>query len=444
MRLYRSFSLYSNKLFIEAVEKIQHARISEAIPLFEQVKQDPVCYGDLKNFTRVSEYLKGCYIATKDYKNLASVLEQLMFLNLEKPFQEVVYLGLLKDLTRCYIDARMYEKALFLLENYQNVLRKKYYTENFTNEMDLVRSTVYLLFDKYRESEKIILNLMKKEINNSIMGKSLNNLAICNILSGNNDPKDTIKKLKESLYQLELAKHVKTIDVPILEKDPSNVEKSVDFMSEERRIKLDREKIEKKGDYRTYKAYQHEAELKLLEKLNDIIQVEKPSLNELYDYKIINPQTLIVIGNLADVYKTSEDYNSSLYWNKYGLDTSHQHNISLYPRFAYSIYTIYNKIGNFNLAENFLISAISMAKISRSPYEQLAYVKYGNLLKENKRHYELYNFSKAYANKFLGQYVKNATYDIVTFDDIKTEDVLSTTAMRANYLIFEEYNTKIN
>ena len=444
MRLARSFSLYSNKLYVDAIKKIQNTNISEAIPLLEEVKQDPVCYSDLKNYTKVSEYLKGCFIATRDYRKLSSVLEQLAFLNMEKPFQETTYLNLLKDLIKSYIDAGLYEKALFWSENYQNILKKKYYSDNFMNEMNLLRSTVYLLFDRYRESEKIILSLMEKEINENMTGIALNNLAMINVLSKNDDHSETIKRLKEAIYQLELAKHTKTTDVPVVEKDPSNETKAIDVMSEERKIQLDKENLARKGDYRTYKYYQQKAELNLLEKLNEIMNIKKLKLSEVCKYKLLNPQSLVAIGNLADVYKTTEDYNSALIWNKYGLDNSQRYNISLYPRFAYSIYSIYKRINNVNMAENFLLSTMSMAKITKSPYAHVAYYKYADILKEGRRFYELYTFTKAYANKHVDNQNSLYNYDITIHEDIKANDFLDPTAIRSNYLVFDDYNTKIN
>ena len=424
MQIRRAFSLYSNKLYIEAINSVQSRNIPKAISLFEQVKQDPSCSSNINSFSRVAEYLKTCYLTTREFGKLSTVLEELLMLSTEKKFNEEKSLVILKNLYKSYIDSGKYDKALFITESYERILRKRHFSEYFLIEMELMKANAYFLTNKYEQSRKTAVKLLEKELDSFNTGSSLNVVAMSNFLNKEGSSEEQIKLMKEALYHLELNTYVKIKDIPIkLEDEEAN--KEVQVYSEESDIQ--------NADIHTYKTFKHRSELHFLEYLNELLEKESLTAEDLLEYKLKSKYSLVPIGNLAEILRKNDNSSLAIPWNKFGLDHSTQLDISFYTRFAFNIYNIYDKAGNVNLAENFLLSALQVAKINDYEYEKLCRHCYMDLLKKNKRNYELYHFTKQYFQETQKDYDITSPVEIDVKNDVNVQRLMKYSVVVPDY-----------
>ena len=444
LRTRRYFSLYSKPLYEQALSLLEKNEITLSKEKFLLLKQDKSIYKNPADIIKLNNYLKICYITKNDHLQITKILEEQMFLYKKKKPNEEILLKDIKNLIKGYIETENYEKAWFFLENFETILKKKNFSNYFNRNLLATKSTVHLFFHNYREVKQICYEIINNE-NSDDKSKSIayNNLALA-YLFGKKEPskEEVYENLKKSLLMNEL-NNLKFRGKKFEEEKKKEEEAKknlVVFEKEEENVVKEREALDiKKEDFFSKIDFEKNIAEDFYKELYEILEKEKFEEKKIEKIKLSDENSLIICGNISEYFFFKEKLNENLFFNKLGFENckrikGHKN----YTRFCFNIFSYYKKIGNINLAENFLIKSFQYSHVLKSEYLKFCFLEYFFFLKNLGRFFELEKLSQKFYKVFLYE-EKEELFFMGRLEDFKIKGFVDHMKIRKEYLILDKY-----
>ena len=440
LKLRRYFTIYSKPLFEEALTLLQKKKIPESKKRFLTLKSDNSLYNSIPDIIKLNNYLKICYIIENDHLSISKILEEQMILYKKNNQKEEILLKDIKNLIKSYIEIGNYEKAWFFLENFETILKKRNFSNFFFKSLLAIKSTVHLFFHNYREVKKICYEIIISDCDDKTKSVAYNNLALANFFGKKNPSEEEVfENLKKALLLNELS--ILKFRGKIFEDDKEKKEKKKDLVIlEEETKKFEGDNIGlKKENFASKIDFEKTIQENYYKELFEILDNREFMEENLDKLKLSDKDSLIICGNIAEFFFFKDELKENLFFNKLGFENckkikGHKN----YTRFCFNIFSYYKKIGNSNLAENFLIKSFQYSEGFKSEYLKFCFLEYFIFLKNLNRFFE----SEKLSEKFYKVFMKDKDHQLFftnRLEDFKIKGFVDHMKIRKEYLIIDKY-----
>jgi len=371
MKVLRRWISINNTSVIKAVEYLQQKDFKKALPFLLEASKDPVLAEDPQSKNTIEAYIKSAYIGTSNFAKLGELLEEDLVSVLESRPDEASMLRVLTNLFRCYIQQNEYEKALFLTERYDVVLKRKNFSNLFRNQVTVMRMTVQILLNETDEEFLKEVEKIKGSITDEYThAMLLNNLAIGKLFTDENSIQSAVHDLQQAVYKIE----------SLADKEPDlNHRNSEEQSGEENSFEAEGRKIalqEREAHQRSLRYF-----------------LEKPTKKSALYLK--HPLSYVPLANLIDTYMKTNKTKEFSVLTLFGIDRNAPLKSSpVHHRLFFYAY----KLGATTMAsdaqESYLVQAIKAADANNSGFRELLLSEYQMFLSRERRHYECFQVNQ--------------------------------------------------
>lgn len=405
MKVLRRWISINNTSVMKAVEYLRHKDFKNALPLLLDASQDPVIAEDPQSKHTVEFYIKSAYIGNSDFVKLGELLEDDLVGTVESKSDEVSMMKALTNLFRCYIHQNEYEKALFLTERYDSVLKRKNFSTIFKNQVAIMRMTAQILLnetdeDTLKEVEKI-KDSITDEYTSAVL---LNNLAVGKLLVDDDSTQSAIHDFCQAIYTLESLQDNDFGFNPVKSKDDNDNENS--FEAEGQKIAIQEREA-------------HQLSLKSF--------LEKPTKKSNLFLK--NPVSCVPLANLIDTYMKAKKTKEFSVLTLFGVDRNAPIKSSpAHHRLLFYAYKLGASTTTPDVQENYIVQALKASDMNNSGFRELLLTEYQIFLANERRHYESFQ-----VNQMIFDNIRNGNIHCIEKEFIHPGQLVK------DYLIYPEF-----
>jgi hypothetical protein len=371
MKVLRRWNSITNASAIKAIQYLHQRQFKMALPLLLDASQDPVIAEDPYGKNTIEFYIKSACIGASNFEKLGEMLEEDLMEAVGSKADEAMLLKALVNLFRCYVHQNSHEKALFLTEKYETLLKRKNFSTLFKNQMTVMRMTAQIMLN---ESDVETLNEVER-IKESIsdeysLAMLLNNLAVGKLFIDEDSGQNVIKDFHQAIYILEGLKVSSLASNQTQAKTDDDIDSTLEASGQ--KIALQ----EQEAHYRNLKSF-----------------LENPKKRS--DLYLKNPNSYIPLANLIDTYMKSRQTKQFSVLTLFGVDKNAPIKSSaVHHRLFFYAYKLGASTMTTDVQENYLVQALKTADANDSGFRELLLSEYQIFLSSQRRHYESFHVNQ--------------------------------------------------